>query len=84
MRASEAEVNIQVKAELRAPPSSDPLPPGGSRLEGPGEKSGSLYCPEGQMELTKHSRSLAGRDMMMKSFLTSSITKVSSELSERS
>lgn len=37
-----------------------------------------------QLELTKHSRSLAGRDMMMKSFLTSSMTKLSSELSERS
>lgn len=36
------------------------------------------------VKLTKHSRSLAGRDMMMKSFLTSSMTKVSSELSERS
>lgn len=41
-------------------------------------------CDVVLVKLTKHSSSLAGRDMMIKSFLTSSMTKVSSELSERS
>lgn len=34
--------------------------------------------------LTRHSRSLAGREMMMRSFLANSVTKATSELSERS
>ncbi len=34
--------------------------------------------------LTRHSSSRAGREMMMKSFFTSSVMKVSSELSDRS
>lgn len=33
---------------------------------------------------TRHSRSLAGREMMMRSFFTSSVTKATSVLSERS
>ncbi len=34
--------------------------------------------------LTRHSRSLAGREIMMRSFFTNSVTKATSELSERS
>lgn len=34
--------------------------------------------------LTRHSRSLAGREMTMRSFLANSVTKATSELSERS
>lgn len=34
--------------------------------------------------LTRHSRSLAGREMMMRSFFANSVTKATSELSERS
>lgn len=34
--------------------------------------------------ITKHSRSLAGREMMMRSFFANSVTKATSELSERS
>lgn len=42
----------------------------------------SVKCPS--VHLTKHSKSLAGREMMMRSFFASSVTKATSELSERS
>lgn len=35
-------------------------------------------------DLTRHSKSLAGLEMMMRSFFTNSVTKMTSELSERS
>lgn len=45
---------------------------------------GAKYKKTPVPHITKHSRSRAGRDMMMRSFFANSVTKATSELSERS